>query len=599
MTDQLPKFLVQLVADQDSPATGFTVSHVEDIRPIVQGAEMFCVQTDISNISAELVDSLQTIGCPFGVVPRGRLPEQRCPTTMQVASFDQEHTRPGALVERIESHLLAPPGQYHRLTTAADARQVARMKQSIDVFGIVADGRQTYCNLGGLRLHPDFEDMERDVIGPATIRARHWFIQSCHSPFIWPEFGNYRTVPIAIMMANPCTETVICSKRVQVRVPGIADLYVALCLEGRPLGEVVTVLNEYVECRDVDVAPFFLMGDPSCRAFTETKSDLTRLVTQISRQEVLRERNTQLFFYSALTNLTNLLDPKNGLFHDRTRGDKKIERARKTSKAITIDQVRKEMSSREPATSLEDEWNNFRHRGVRPLLYLSNDVAFSFVATHGYYYDVGPTFSGRHYITLETEQVGSGIYRRKELDVSIGVHPAYRYRTRVHTDRDLAVLDVAAGLENGLRCQQKGSRLEFSYTNCSDGAQWVFGCVFCSDPNNLSKSTSRHVYRELMSKLKIDVEDDASTRTRRPPRKDRPHDRESALVFGGKEVANGETYRMPVRLELADDATFFYILIEAFIFVDFRWNWLSLTFRSNCIERWMSSVDYRRSLADG
>lgn len=198
-----------------------------------------------------------------------------------------------------------------------------------------------------------------------------------------------------------------------------------------------------------------------------------------------------------------------------------------------------------------------------------------------------------------------GRYRRDELDVSIGVHPDHRHRTRVHTDRDLAIADVSASLEAGLQCQGDGSDIEFSYTNLSGPAQWIFGCVFCSDPNNLSKSSSKHVYRELISALKIEsgppraiqgIEKGPDVPRSRHPKDNQGNRERSALVFSGIELSDGETYRMPVRLILPDGVTFFYALVEAFIFVDFCWNWLSFTYRSDGIERWMSGEDYQRSI---
>lgn len=595
-------YLVQLLSEReavDSCAGDATavhhVSRIEHIAPVVRDATMFLVQTDVHNVSANLVDELQKTGKAFGIVPEGRTRSEEKLGAMQVVSFDGGTKKSSVLADTIRSQLEGRGWQYHQLTNAKDATKILGIPQPINLIGIVTDGRQTYCGLGeNLCLHPEIEDLDRGVAGPASIGAHHWFIQSCHSPFMWSDFGTYRTVPIGIMMENPCAKTVICSKRVQIRVPGIVDLYIALCLEGHPLGEVVIRLNEHVEYRRFDTAPFFLLGDPSCRAtpanFNGNALEIEHLAARFSH-----ERKLQLFLHRALSNLSNLANTKNRLFGDGNRaGNKEQGRAWKASQDFPAQQAREEIRlCGVVQPSLEALWNSYYEKGGRSLRLLSADVARLFLQTDGYYYRIGPVVSSRHYVTLEIEPLEGGRYRRKELNVSSGVHPLDEYRIRIHTDRDLATMDVAAHLESGFRCRRTGTNIEFSYTNMSDDLRWVFGCVFCSDPNNVSKHKSGDVFWELMSKVKIGVAD--ATPAKAKACRDRNQHDNSAWIFDGEELSKGKTYTMSVHLDLGEDGIF-YALVEAFIFVDFCWNWLSFTYRSTGIEEWMSTNDYRRSI---
>lgn len=604
MIDQPAKYLVQLLSgDQvgtdsydDQDANTHHVNRIEHISPIIRDAAMILVQTEAQNITAELVEELQKTGNAFGIIPKGRTQSKEQTGPIQVVSFDGGTKKSSALADTVRNQLESHGCAYHRLTNAKDATRILRIPQPIHLIGIVTDGRQTYCGLGeSLCLHPEIEDLEKGIAGPASIGARHWFIQSCHSPFIWSDFGTYRTVPIAIMMDNPCAKTVICSKRVQIRVPGIVDLYIALCLEGHPIGEVVLRLNEHVDYRRFDTAPFFLLGDPSCRAtpinFIQKVLPLGYPVDQFSH-----EKKLQLFLHRALSNLSNMTSTRNKLFGDGNRGGHKEQgRAWNASQRFPAQQAREEIRLQGAgSSSLEGLWNRY-YEEQRPLRPLSVDVARLFLQTDGYYYRIGPAVSNHHYVTIGIEPTGDGQYRRKELNVSNGVHPLDEYRIRMHTDRDLATMDVSSRLEPGLRCQRTGSHIEFSYTNMDDDYKWIFGCVFFSDPNNVSKHKSANVFWKLMSNLKIEVVADVTTAGARACRDRSPHDK-SAWIFDGKELSKDDTYTMAIQLQLGGGDAIFYALVEAFIFVDFCWNWLSFTYRSNGIEAWMNTNDYRRSI---
>lgn len=604
MADQSARYSVRLLRGEregaasqlDQDDATYHVNRIEQIAPIVRDVAMFLVQTDIHNITAKLVDELQRLRKAFGIVPKERTQSGAKLGAKQVVSFDAGTKRSSALAGPIRSQLERRGWEYHQLNNANDAARILKVPQPIDLIGIVTDGRQTYCGLGAdLCLHPEIEDLDKGVAGPASISARHWFIQSCHSPFIWSDFGTYRTVPIAIMTENPCAETVICSKRVQIRVPGIVDLYIALCLEGHPLGDVVLKLNKHVEYRRFDTAPFFLLGDPSCRA---TPADFNGSTLRIgySVDQFSHERKLQIFLHRALSNLSNMANTRNKLFGDGNRaGHEEQGRAWNASQRFPAQQAREEIRLRGVGPSLEDLWNRYYEK-KRPLRLLSLDVARLFLQTDGYYYRIGPVVSNRHYVTLGIEPLEDGKYRRKELNVSEGVHPLDEHRIRLHTDRDLATMDVSARLESGLRRQRTGSNIEFSYTNMDDDHKWVFGCVFCSDPNNVSKHKSADVFWELMSNLTVEIKTDATTARARACKDRSPHDK-TAWIFDGKEISKDETYTMAIQLpELGGDDTVFYVLVEAFIFVDFCWNWLSYTYRSSGIAQWMGTNSYQRSI---
>ena len=79
-------------------------------------------------------------------------------------------------------------------------------------------GRQTFCNLGGQwALHPEFET-EGNILNPKDIRTEIFFLQSCHSPYVWDDLGGqYDSLPISI--ARSTGKPVIASKRVQWPMP--------------------------------------------------------------------------------------------------------------------------------------------------------------------------------------------------------------------------------------------------------------------------------------------------------------------------------------------------------------------------------------------
>jgi hypothetical protein len=125
----------------------------------------------------------------------------------------------------------------------------ALKRYPITCFAGQASGRQTFIQIGCKPVACLFQDLSgtlRDDSGsvsPNNSIVEHILLQSCHSPFVWPDFGgNYLSVPLAFLFGT-ITRTFITSTRVQSLIPGLVPLYFHLASKGRTAGEIVVALN--------------------------------------------------------------------------------------------------------------------------------------------------------------------------------------------------------------------------------------------------------------------------------------------------------------------------------------------------------------------
>ena len=110
------------------------------------------------------------------------------------------------------------------MVTSPDDAALQITRHDFTSLAVVTEGRQSYCLMGMGCLHPTISAPELGRLSPRDIRARHWLLQSCHSPFMWPELGSYLTLPLSIALTGGA-ESVICSTHVQTYIPDLLNAY--------------------------------------------------------------------------------------------------------------------------------------------------------------------------------------------------------------------------------------------------------------------------------------------------------------------------------------------------------------------------------------
>lgn len=141
-------------------------------------------------------------------------------------------------------------------------------------FAAQINGRQTFCFLDSRAcIHPDsFGQLEGTpgIITPKSCHVKHFLIQSCHSPFCWPDFGRYYlSVPLGFILRGSAL-TFITSTRVQSLVPDLIPLYISCANAGMSVGDILLELNQHCCALQIDEAPFLLFGHPDSRVVHRT-----------------------------------------------------------------------------------------------------------------------------------------------------------------------------------------------------------------------------------------------------------------------------------------------------------------------------------------
>ncbi|MCA6122105.1 hypothetical protein J6500_09390 [Bradyrhizobium sp. WSM 1704] len=461
-------------------------------------------------------------------------------------------------------------------TSPDDAsRQV--LHHDLNALAVVTEGRQTYCLFGMGCLHPTISDPPTGRLSPRDIRARHWLLQSCHSPFVWPELGSYLSLPLSIALTSNA-ETVICSTHVQTYIPDILNIYFEMISAGLPLGEVVHALNEHASAEGVDYRPFVLFGNPEAKAIACDQGPAGKIEVS-KRTSSAQTASTIRLVRRLIANVEFAFDPTNFGFDAKHnapwsafgRDMSWLPRteirglARYADSASDIGRLLASMKpshlASTPGEATRQLSGAWEEQGG--FYALGEKLDENYRAT-------GATHTDRRCLVCKERLIERllsyfGQSRSEEYSersqkicprclVVEHVSPMHRASTELTADR------TADGLTIGL-----------TYTNCSSDPQWVHAFAFPADPNNVSKSTARRVYREMLQ----------------------PVGRRTEL--GPVSLAPGETFRFGHTTgPIPED--FWYLLVEVNLMIDFCWNWFSFTHRARKIEKWLAGQPYLRTL---
>jgi hypothetical protein len=461
-----------------------------------------------------------------------------------------------------------------------------------DAFAGVTNGRQTFCMFGdSFCLHPGIDNPGESILTPNRLNIKHWFLQSCHSPFVWPDFGNYLSFPIAALLRGN-SASFVASTRVQSFIPHILASFTQLALRGMALGEVVLALNRYCSELECDDEPFILFGHPLNQVALpmehESPLSLRDCVGKEGKPENLRELR-------ALQHLSSNL--RFALFraHFNIKGSPEMNQLRNLAEKLQSEfakhsrHFRSRASGILPTTSGE-KLSVHRQLGEVSVPEVLEQLASVWGQHKGYYYHFSEGIE-QNFEPVESAFIGarcsscSSQLMRKRLRY-LGPSPARDYSERIHRicPRCLVVMDVNAREEAAfqlsvLKISDIASTITLSYCNRTDFPQWVNLQRRVNDPNNVSINTAPDVVRELKGSILIDGQPCLDLQTFDHAHWIEPHD----------------TIELTVTVE-GRRADLFYILIEFDVFVDGAWNWLSATYRRPTISDWMKSDLYRKTL---
>ena len=461
-----------------------------------------------------------------------------------------------------------------------------------DAFAGVTNGRQTFCMFGdSFCLHPGIDDPNESILTPQKLNIKHWFLQSCHSPFVWPDFGNYLTFPLAVLLRGNAS-SFIASTRVQAFIPHVLASYTQLVLGGMALGEVVLTLNRYCSALECDDEPFVLLGHPLSQIALPTTPNsaptLQDCVGKEGKAENLRELR-------ALQHVCSNL--RFALFraHFGLKGSPEMNRLTDSAEKLqskfakTSRHLRSQASGILPTSSGDvlPVHHELGRISVPQVLQKLVDVWSQY---KGYYYHFSQGIEENFepvdstFINARCPSCSSKLMRKRLR--YLGPSPARDYAERVQRicPRCLVVMDVnaredAAFQLNVIKTSDTTSKIALSYSNRTECPQWVSFKLRVNDPNNVSVNTAFPVFQELKRSIYLDGQPCLESEKSEQTHWVEPHD----------------TVGLDVAIE-GKRADLFYILIEFDVFVDGAWNWLSATYRRPTIASWMASELYRKTL---
>jgi hypothetical protein len=554
---------------------------LEDLRDALEAAPggSVALVAQVGDIDDRLVDLVQSVPeLAVGILPFRQGDESR------IASLLTPDQPPTPDTARVCVYSVYPKDLKFNPPEAvdgidlivADESNVRRhLLEGLDAFAGSTHGRQTYCSLSpDALLHPSIQPPPDHVLVPSGLNCRHWFLQSCHSPFVWRDFGRYLTLPQALLLTGNA-RTFIASVRMQTFIPSVLQLYVRTCAEGRTLGEIVLMLNEHSRRLGVDDQPFVLFGNPSDRVVRPTKEtpSLRPPADQVvgPRYELLRVAK----LLSGLQELTQLhlarrKDAQSKRFVRTVRSDL----GRFSNLGIALQSIPRASE----ATDLRDvvkryvPWLDLQARS-RELLELWR-------AGRGYHYTYADDLEAAYVPTgcRLTRAVclacGSVLRERRLRGFSLETAASARRRRQLVCPRCLVVRDSPYPCESTAELERvaEGLRATVRHTNGTATRQWVMAASWVNDPNNVSVDTARQTFRELIKPIDV-TNVDSAPRTLDP----------------------GDTVTWTACVEKIPKHMF-YLLLEVHAFVDFAWHWYSFTWRDRSIEAWLDSDIYRRSL---
>lgn len=494
--------------------------------------------------------------------------------------------------------------------------------QPLRVCACVVNGRETFCFFGSAGcLLAGMPDAPAGVVTCEDVYCEHWFLQTCHRPFLQPHIGIQSSVALSLLISGSA-RTVITSAGVQNRIPQILSVFHDLITAGCPQGEVVLRLNHYL--LELGHTPqFVLYGHPGSRALghenlagkATAPNSNPRRYHELGRESRLWAAKKWHDARELLANLETLLTLAFPASARQTRQRHHPE----TRKLPAILTATRRWLERNSALLSGYYLPETSHEAVLDALnvpYLSCErrAANLLCEIHGYYYSLAealeefyvPDCRGIDVVCPEYRCVMCGARVTRRRISSVGVLFASDYFGRWQDScpnclvvRDQSVASQDIGRE--VTCSSPRTlRMRVTYTNRTDRAQRVFVVARANDPNDLPHHSvgsrawevrARRVASELIESLRM-LPSWSST----GPVKEfeLSNGWPGVCTFAGVTVSPGESHWWEISVDLGS-CDIFYLLFEWNIVVDFTFNWLSFTYRSPIGERWLRSNEYRHT----
>lgn len=506
------------------------------------------------------------------------------------------------------------------------------------------NGRQTFCFLDAHAcIHPDSFGNVRNtpgVITPETCPVEHFLIQSCHSPFRWHDLGtNYYSVPLAFILRG-AAQTFVTSTRVQSLVPNLLDLYMSCANAGMTIGEIVLELNGHCRALRIDEDPFVMFGHPDSRVVM--RAEVTRHSRSLETGAFDRYRSHLYALGSVLQNMRFSRDfilgvvPSTALVDRDARAlvgncVQHLQAIKSKGTEASLDEARFLNNATAAAKSLEKALNRIsieekrffeqftlvskafsaqtlRFRSLQAvaatpsthpdlemftaallrtgqkdaLAALSAELVEMWKQKQGYYYYFSDRLESLFLpdAPVQTNRpcpsCRSPLLSKPHRYIGLNPTRSYQSRQQLVCPRCLVVSDAsplcAAHIESTLKREEAECQVEITYRNSGANPELVFGYCHVNDPNNVSANLSVDLFSQLLGGITV-THSDWKPRT----------------------IGPGETWFCTVHVEhIPPDL--FYLLFEVHLFIDGCWNWLSFTYRKACLDEWLQTPEYVRSL---
>ncbi|MEK6263050.1 MAG: hypothetical protein AABP62_31100, partial [Planctomycetota bacterium] len=471
-------------------------------------------------------------------------------------------------------------------------------------LALTTNGRMTYCQLGEDGWMHSMADFQGEhVATPENLQCLHWFIQSCHCPFAWPPYGEYKSVPVSLI-TNGDAKSVICSAHAQTYIPDILKLYLDCIQQGMCVGQVVQCLNRYCRLWGVDGEPFILLGHPGTRVI-DTQSATTRVNATVHNSETISlSQSHPLTLSSIAANLSYLLYEPHFQFHEKLE-DVKEERndhggsatkdyethlrsvVEKSERLINLVNqrcihLRSTTSPLSSPSQVLPFWNqhlstNVAHEFSR----LEDGVKGIFSAFPAYCHHLGDR-SEHSYLPEQAMSDGTacpscGVHVVRRLSNYGAAFPVPDYLQRENwiCPRCFMVRDANRLTSDRIvaSTEESGRSLRFSirYQNASKRLQWIWGFPIIAECQNYAARCSPNIYRKLVSSVPLQKTSD----------------------WSGRLVEPGEVVEFKGQVEPLPEEVF-YFQIECHLFIDFCWNWLCFTHLGKGMHKFIQCSEYRR-----
>lgn len=504
-----------------------------------------------------------------------------------VGAYDSEY--PDTSYGRSERKLLSTTQRVQLIGN--NTPDSAVLEKSWLALCVSTSGRQTFIQFGDRGcLHPGMENPPQGVLTPTDIRCDHWMLQSCHSPFVWTQYGSYLSFPLALILRGNA-RSVICSTKLQTFTPGILLLYVSLLRFGYSTGDICEALNRYSELMNIDDTPFMLLGRPDLLPVIGASRFESHYANKGLSEKIPSCTMRMVQLRNNINNIKFLLDRHTFYFNDRIDSDSgKLEEVREIflqasrTYSENLPLFRWQVTAGKMEQSLVEMYDDIRNRIIddiwAQLRRLPNLLRKVWVPKTGYFYYFGPTLERSYRFTYSKTDIENGESKtRKKLQyIGEGAAQDYEWRHQTVSARGLVTKDCSDRYVDfiALNVNKCGNewQISLSFKNLSGEPKYLFAFVKLTDPNNVSVNTGERVYRELLNEVTLEY----------------PNGNwEAVTVSDGGEVSYSAKFSiMAPRL--------FYLLIEAHVFVDFCWNWVSETLAFPCIDDWLNSEQYRRAI---